>query len=121
MVSYSVSSPFCGADSCSVQRGQTLTGDVWFTPTRAHASLQVFPRAFSGGSWIDLPIDPPHDNACNNLHRGDAQVSCPTVPNSEHRWNLNFLVSPDFPQLLGTTVECKLKYFLNLIINTFST
>lgn len=90
-----------------------MTGQVWFTPVRAHNTLEVFVRALHDGAWMDLPVEPPHHDACNDLHRGGAQVSCPTVPNSEHLWNLDFDV-PALPiPLVNKIVECTLlKYFI---------
>jgi hypothetical protein len=57
-----ITSPFCGATSCTIARGQTLTAQAFFTPVRAHQRLDVTVTAFVLGIGVNLPIDEPHNN-----------------------------------------------------------
>lgn len=49
-----VESPFCNVTNCFVERGQTLTGDAWWTPIRAHHQLDLSVTAFVAG--IGVPV-----------------------------------------------------------------
>ena len=49
-----VESPFCNVTNCFVERGQTLTGDAWWTPIRVHQRLDLSVTAFIAG--IGVPV-----------------------------------------------------------------
>lgn len=49
-----VESQFCNVTNCFIERGQTLTGDAWWTPIRTHVRLDLSVTAFIAG--IGVPV-----------------------------------------------------------------
>jgi hypothetical protein len=113
----SVSSPFCDAVRCTATRGEVLTADIFITPIKAHARMDVRVTGFLLGIGIPLPLDPPYDNACNHMYRNNVFVGCPTLPHVQHVWRINMRMSPNYPALNNARVRCEwsLNWFFKLI------
>ena len=99
----SVVSPSCSGNLCTVQRGETLHADATVTFTAAHSRLDVRVTAFILGIPVNLPQSPPDDDACNSM-----SPACPTTPNQQHTWGINFFVPTTYPTFSNTRVRCKL-------------
>ncbi|KAG5673378.1 hypothetical protein PVAND_003434 [Polypedilum vanderplanki] len=100
-----ITSPACTPERCTATRGEVLTADVLLTPIRAHNRLDVRVTAFVLGVGVPLPLEPPYDNACNHMYRNNVFVGCPTVPNVQHLWRINMLLSPNYPALNNARVR----------------
>lgn len=106
----SVTSDACDYERCSVNRGDRLLGSVYFTPESAYTAINVTTDAYIYGMWTELEYEYPLNDVCQALFRGDQQVSCPTEPHQEYRWNLDFLINPVIPQLSNVPIQCE-NYF----------
>lgn len=102
-----VTSPSCSGTRCTVTRGQQLEAEAHFTPVRAHSRLDVVVTAYALGVGVNLPVPEPDDNACNNMYRGGVNVGCPTVPNVEHMWKLNYQIPTTIPAFANARVRCE--------------
>lgn len=103
-----VVSPSCSGDLCTIQRGESLLADVFTFFNAAHQRLDVRVTAYILGIGVNLPLDPPFDDACNFIYRGGVLVGCPTVPgNVEHVWRIDFPVPTAFPTFSNTRIRCK--------------
>lgn len=100
-------SPACSGARCVVTRGEQLVADATFTPVRAHNRLDVEVTATALGITVPLPVPPPSDNACNDMYRGGVFVGCPTVPNVEHVWRINYQVPTTIPAFNTAVVRCE--------------
>lgn len=107
-----MSSDACDNEKCSVTRGEPLQGLVSFTPESAHSSLIVTSHAYVSGFWTELAFEYPFNDVCQSLFRGGSQASCPTTPNAEYEWVLDFGISTEFPQLTNVPIQCENSCFL---------
>ena len=89
-----------------------MLGSVYFTPESAYTALNVTTDAYIYGIWTELEYEYPLNDVCQALFRGDQQVNCPTVPQQEHRWNLDFLINPIIPQLSNVPIQCEKTFFI---------
>ncbi|KAG5676501.1 hypothetical protein PVAND_006332 [Polypedilum vanderplanki] len=94
----SVTSPSCSGTSCTITRGEILRATFVFPANVAASSLDVIIRAYAaiGGDPIQLPVTPPHDNACSSI-----SPSCPTSVGTSYTWNIDFEVPTDIPAING--------------------
>lgn len=105
---HSVTSPSCDATRCTATRGQPLVSDTLISFTGAHQNLQVSVTAFILGVGVNLPVDPPHNNACNSLFLGATLHGCPTQANVQYNWHLNMDIPANLPAFQNTRVQCEL-------------
>ncbi|KAG5673377.1 hypothetical protein PVAND_003433 [Polypedilum vanderplanki] len=103
-----ITSPSCSGTSCTVTRGQTLTANAFATFTQVHHRLDVRVRVFVLGVGIEIPMDPPNDNACNSLLLNGVQHGCPTTPGVEKVWVINMPVSQLTPAVSNARVRFEL-------------
>ena len=115
-----VESASCSGSLCTVIRGEPLIADVFATYTTVHNRLDVRVTAFVLGVPINLPQEPPYDDACNFMYRGGVLVGCPTVPGQEHVWRINLLISENYPPFQNSRVRCKF-IILFLYLKVFNT
>lgn len=88
-----------------------MTGQIVFTPTAAHQTVELFIRfqTTAGGAWSDLPITTPGaGNACLSMTPG-----CPTVAGTPQTLNLNLAIPTTAPTLTNANIESKLKNIKN--------
>jgi hypothetical protein len=104
-----ITSPSCSGATCTVTRGQTLVANAYATFTQAHSTLNVRIQVFILGIGVNVPQDPPHDNACNSLFENGVQTGCPTRPGVEKVWVINMPVSQATPAVQNARVRCKYK------------
>ncbi|XP_070508416.1 uncharacterized protein [Chironomus tepperi] len=104
-----VTSPSCSGTRCTVSRGEILQADAFFTPVRAHARLDVETTAYVLGVGVNLPVPEPDNNACNSMFRNGVNVGCPTVPNVEHLWRLNYQIPTTIPAFNNARVRYTLR------------
>ena len=102
-----IESAACSGNLCTIARGETLVADAFATFTSAHNHLEVRVTAYILGIGINLPQEPPHDNACNSIHRDGVLVGCPTTPGIEHLWRIVMLIPTTYPAFSNTRVQCK--------------
>ena len=110
-----IESPYCSGSLCTLVRGELFTADVFATHTNVHNRLDVRVTAFVLGVPVNLPQDPPYDDACNFIYRGGVLVGCPTVPGEEHLWRINLIISEAYPPFQNSRVRCK--YQVELILS----
>ncbi|KAG5673376.1 hypothetical protein PVAND_003432 [Polypedilum vanderplanki] len=105
-----VESASCSPTLCTVTRGETLIADAYMTFNQAHSRLDVSVTAYIFGIGVNLPQDPPHDNACNSLLNAatGAHHGCPTTPGTEKIWRINMLVPTTYPSFSNTRVRFQL-------------
>lgn len=97
-----VESPECTADHCNFTRGANLNISTWFRPTYSQRRLDAFIIA---NNVYPLPLDPPHDDACNSLWVDGGRHSCPTFPGQEVEWRINAPIGNDLPHLTDARIE----------------
>jgi len=102
-----VTSPACSGSLCTVVRGEVLTSDIYFVFTSAQNSLDVRVSVYIHGVLVNIPIEPPHNNACNFMYRGGSFVGCPTVAGQEHVWKTEMEIPLDYPEFYNEYVRCK--------------
>lgn len=97
----------CSATLCTLVRGEPFLADVYATHTAVHHRLDVRVTAFVLGVPVNLPLDPPDDDACNFTYRNGVFVGCPTVPGEEHLWKIDFTIPTNYPGFSNSRVRCK--------------
>ncbi|CAG9809073.1 unnamed protein product [Chironomus riparius] len=103
-----VESASCSGSLCTVVRGETLVADAFATFTSAHSVLTVRVTAYILGIGVNLPQDPPYDNACNSIFINGVMTGCPTTPNVESLWRIQMLVPTTYPAFQNTRVRYEL-------------
>ncbi|XP_070499664.1 uncharacterized protein [Chironomus tepperi] len=99
-------SPNCSGDRCRAVRGESLIARIYATPQAVHHELIARVTAFVFGIGINLPMQPPFDNACNQIHfANDTLTSCPVYPNIQYVMNVEMQVSSLFPAFTNTLVQ----------------
>lgn len=99
-------STHCEPNLCTIRRNAWFNARAYFTPQATFNNLWVRVSVPIIG---DIPIPPPHDNACNNLEGGR---SCPVHQGENHVWDLYVLIE-DIP--LSPTVPVRSKLNLSFI------
>lgn len=103
----SITSPSCSGSLCTVVRGEVLNSDVYFLFPSAHSSLNVRISVILYGVEVNIPLEPPYDNACNFIYRGGVFVGCPTVAGQEHLWKIGMSIPHEYPAFTNEIVRCK--------------
>lgn len=97
--------PNCVGDQCVFTRGSSLTGGVFFTPTYLQNRLDAF--VVANGNNL-LPLNPPHDDACNSIFVNGGRVSCPTEPSIQLEWRFNVPLGSDLDSFNDGRIESNL-------------
>lgn len=92
----SVASPNCGATTCSVTRGGTLSGTLVFDNTASHTNIRSEFSATIGGQQTVLGGDP----VCTEL-----TPTCPITAGQRVTWQFTHTVATTVPVLSGVPIR----------------
>jgi hypothetical protein len=100
-----IETPLCDAERCFAVRGQPFVANVTLSSPDVHQELLVENIAFIFGIPVQLPVEPPHDNGCNQLYVNGVFHGCPTLPNVPHVWMINQDIPAFLPAFQNTVVR----------------
>lgn len=100
-----MTSPNCTATSCTTVRTQVLQGQLTFTATAAHTSLQSTFHAFRIQG--ELLIGQMNPAICDELEGVRCGPGSPLVAGTSYVWNVAFVVPNDIPLVDNVNIRGK--------------